>query len=96
MCMDVIFIDVVLCELATDHRTSLVYTEDLTVNPGSDSRPLAAKVANGLDTQWSISLSKKEKRSLYYLMCVHHPWHVDVGLFSSDSFRRSFSFSLGY
>lgn len=36
--MNVIFIDVVLCELATDYKTNSVYIEGLNANP--DSTPL--------------------------------------------------------
>lgn len=35
--MDMVFIDTVLCELATDYGTSSKYTEGLEANPGPDT-----------------------------------------------------------
>lgn len=35
--MNAIFINVVLCELATNHKTSSIYAESLDVNPGPDN-----------------------------------------------------------
>lgn len=35
--MDMILINVVLCELATNHRTSSIYVEGLDVNMGPNS-----------------------------------------------------------
>lgn len=47
--MDMIFIDTVLCELATNYETSLIYSKGLDANRGCDS--CSPRVLRGRDNE---------------------------------------------